>query len=142
MWASVRKCHASCLTVDPEHPTTVYVAIDRSVFISTDAGGSWQRITHGLPRGVVTSLAVDPQRSGTVYAGLQTVNHTGGIYKTTNGGRTWSRAIISGAAIDTLALDPARPATIYAAGWAGSDRTQHISILRSTNGGHTWATAP
>jgi photosystem II stability/assembly factor-like uncharacterized protein len=84
----------------------------------------------------VRALAVDPRRTGTVYAALT----QGGIYKTTNGGQTWIRAI------DTplffmyaVAVDPARPATIYAAGESATgDGPQ---ILRSTNSGHTWAIA-
>ncbi len=124
--------YGSALAVDPQQPTTLYAAIDRAVFTSTDAGVSWQPITDGLPQGVATALAVDPQHSGTVYAALQTGNRTGGIYATTDGGHTWSSAF-SGVAIYALAVDPARPATIYAAG---------SRLLRSTDDGHTWVIAP
>jgi photosystem II stability/assembly factor-like uncharacterized protein len=40
-----------------------------------------------------------------------------------------------------VAVDPARPATIYAAGRGGSTGNDS-QILRSTNSGHTWTTAP
>src|SRR4029077_2291982 len=87
----------AALAVDPRNPTTVYAAIGANVLKTTNAGKTWQSIAHGLPishtrgschcldqRGV-TALAVDPRRSGTVYASLT----QGGIYKTNNGGHTW-----------------------------------------------------
>ena len=129
----------------------MYASFGRTLVRTTDAGASWQPITQGLPQQVVTALTVDPQRSGTVYAGLapdviyktgDIAKSTGGIYKTTNGGDTWSRAA-SGITVHALEVDPARPTTIYAAGWAAWVRT-HVSefrILRSTDGGRTWATA-
>ena len=126
---------STALAVDPLAPTTVYAAIDDTILRTTDAGASWRPIMHGLSRYVV-ALAVDPQRSGTVYAGL----YPGGIFKTTNGGRTWSRAV-SGVSILALAVDPARPTTIYA---AGSDKTHadKVRILRSTDSGRTWTISP
>jgi len=60
---------------------------------------------------------------------------TGAIYKTTNGGDTWSR-VYSGNVGFGLAVDPARPSTIYAALDGGLAR-----IARSTDGGRTWQTA-
>jgi photosystem II stability/assembly factor-like uncharacterized protein len=130
------------LAVDAQHPRTVYVAVGHTVLKTTDAGASWQPVTNGLPAGV-TSLAADPQRSGTLYAGLQTGDGTGAIYETTDGGRTWNAAE-SGSAIATLAVDPARPATVWAAGWAREKGTQQdkFVLIRSTDGGRNWATAP
>ena len=101
---------------------------------TTDAGASWQPVTNGLPAGV-TSLAADPQRSGTLYAGLQTGDGTGAIYETTDGGRTWN-AVESGPAIATLAVDPARPTTIWAAGWAREKGTlSSLGAVRRRCGG-------
>jgi photosystem II stability/assembly factor-like uncharacterized protein len=139
----------TALAVDPRHPTTVYAALGANVLKTTNAGKTWQPIANGLPiaaglprggchcRGGVTALAVDPRRTGTVYAALT----QGSIYKTTNGGKTWTRAIYppSPAYMYAIAVDPARPATIYA---AGAGVWPEPRILRSTNSGHTWATAP
>ena len=140
---------ATALAVDPRDPTTVYAGIGGNVLKTTNAGGSWQPIADGLPiaaagrgschcqRGV-TALAVDPRRAGTVYAALS----EGGIYKTTNGGQTWIHAAIGTSLLQmyAVAVDPARPATVYAAGL--SETGDGARILRSTNSGHTWATAP
>ena len=83
------------------------------------------------------ALAIDPRRTGTVYAALS----QGGIYKTSNGGQTWIRA--TGTVSDMMvavAVNPARPATMYAAGQ--SETGDGPRILRSSDSGHTWATAP
>jgi photosystem II stability/assembly factor-like uncharacterized protein len=125
------------LALDLRRPTTLYAAAGRAVFRSTDAGRNWRSITDGLPaKRDITSLAVDPRGSGIVYAGVASSGSiSGGIFKTTNGGRTWSRAN-SGFPVTTLAVDPARPATIYAA----VDRRKY-RILKSTDSGQTWAIA-
>ena len=109
-WQATTVVHGSvaptALAVDPRHPTTVYAAIGANVLKTTNAGKTWQSIAAGLPiaatRGTchclshrgVTALAVDPRRSGTVYAALT----QGGIYKTSNGGHTWTRSTARGAA--------------------------------------------
>jgi photosystem II stability/assembly factor-like uncharacterized protein len=127
-----------------------FAALAGNVLKTTNAGKTWQPITDGLPvlgglprggchcRGGVTTLAVDPRHTGTVYAALT----EGSIYKTTNGGQIWTPAIVTlyfGRVTATVAVDPARPATIYA---GGSDTDGRTQILRSTNSGHTWTTAP
>ncbi len=129
------------VAVDPQHPTTVYASIGRMLVRTTDAGASWQPITQGLPQQVITALTVDPKQPETVYAGLyptytkNVISAPGGIYKTTNGGDTWTQAfpaIIPGA----VAVDPARPTTIYAV--LNGRREQ---LARSTDSGRTWTTA-
>jgi photosystem II stability/assembly factor-like uncharacterized protein len=130
------------LALDPQHPTTVYASVGRTLVRTTDGGASWQPITQGLPQQVVTALTVDPKQPETVYAGLyptyknNVISATGGIYKTTNGGDTWTQAF-PGITPGALAVDPARPTTIYAAINGRKER-----LARSTNGGRTWTTAP
>ena len=123
---------------DAQRPGTVYTAIGRTIFRTTDAGRSWLAIRRGLPGQVVTSLTADPRRPGTVYAG----SSGGGIFKTTNGGRSWSRAV-AGIVVTAVAVDASRPGTIYAAGvakrraqsgWTSGDTL----ILRSIDGGRAW----
>ena len=60
--------------------------------------------------------------------------------KTTNGGQTWILSTSAGQLYHYLvAVDPARPATIYAAG--ASETGDGPRILRSTNSGRTWTIA-
>jgi photosystem II stability/assembly factor-like uncharacterized protein len=140
------------LVVDPGNPQTLYAAVGRTVFETTDGGASWEPMTNGLPGNALTSLAVDG-RPGTVYASIDIPHSTrtnagdverptGGIYRTTDGGRTWSE-LFAGFGVDKVAVDPTRPATIYAAGWTGRDPTHanEYRLLRSTDSGQTWAIA-
>jgi photosystem II stability/assembly factor-like uncharacterized protein len=139
----------TALAVDPRHPTVVYAAIGANVLKTTDAGKTWQRIGRGLPiaanlpragchcRDGVTTLAIDPQQTDTIYAALQ----QGGIYKSTNGGHTWLPITSLSLYVATVAIDPAQPATIYAAGEQATQTGNPLLLLRSTNGGRTWATA-
>ncbi|HST16546.1 MAG TPA: hypothetical protein VLK36_02685 [Gaiellaceae bacterium] len=152
-WQATTTVRASvtvtALAVDPRYPTTVYAAIGANLLKTTNGGQTWQPIAHGLPIGDphgschcvsrvggVRALAVDPRRSGTVFAALT----QGGIYKTSNGGQTWIRATGRLLYQPTVAVDPAHPATIYAAGQGVTGDGPHV--LRSTSSGRAWVTAP
>ena len=137
------------LAVDPNHPTTVYAAVGAAVLKTTDAGTTWQPIGRGLPiqaglprpgchcHNGVTTLAIDPQRPGTVYASLNQF----GIYMTTNGGRTWKRVAAKGLYyLSMVGVDPKQPTTVYGSGVNEYDNSVHL--FRSIDRGRTWATAP
>jgi photosystem II stability/assembly factor-like uncharacterized protein len=141
------------LVVDPSNPQTLYAAVGQTVLATTDGGATWESVANGLPSNAVTSLAADPRRPGTLYASVDifhaiktkagdVVKPTGGIYATTDGGQTWSE-VFAGFGVDKVAVDPARPSTIYAAGWAGRDPTHanKFRLFRSTDGAHTWTIA-
>ncbi len=140
----------SALLVDLRRPSTLYAAVGATVLESDDGGDSWKTISHGggsddqaLPGNHrVSSLAVDP--SGAVFAAAPTDD--GGIFKTTDAGATWTH-VVSGVAVDHVAVDPRQPTTIYAVGtqWSrvGTPAVQanKTLVLRSTDGGRTWSSA-
>jgi hypothetical protein len=76
-----------------------------------------------------TSLSTDPTTT-LVWAG-----GPGGLYRSTNGGGSWTPVQIAGAtrAVEDLALDPANPAIVYAA-------TQNGGIYRFDPTSSTWST--
>ena len=76
----------------------------------------------------VTALAVDPSTPATLYAG--TIK--GGVFKSTNGGNSWTtiNSGLTSTFVFALAIDPSTPATLYA-GTSGG-------VFKSTNGGTTW----
>lgn len=134
------------LAVDPGDPQTLYAVVGNTVLATTDGATSWHPRMNGLPANDVDSLAVDPRHAGTIYVSVQiNLNRAsrdavhGAVYKTTDGGQTWSE-VFSGFGVEKIAVDPKRPSTIYAAGWAGSDRTHgdQFQLLRSTDSGRTW----
>ena len=81
----------------------------------------------------VTALAFDPG-GDTLYAGATALDVTagGGIYKSTNGGGTWTAATsgITSTSIDAIAVDPNNSANVYAI--AGG------RIYLSTTSGSSW----
>jgi hypothetical protein len=74
----------------------------------------------------VRGLATDPQVSGTVYAW-----NGKGLFKSTDAGGSWN-ALGSFGHVNTLAIDPQNPTTLYASG-GGDD-----GVFKSTDGGATW----
>jgi len=88
-------------------------------------------ISRGLEGETIYSLAIDPKTPTTLYAGVY--GDGGGVFKTTDGGATWSAAHtgLTSVIIMSLAIDPATPATLYA-GTSGS------GVFKSTDGGGTW----
>jgi photosystem II stability/assembly factor-like uncharacterized protein len=122
---------AGLLVIDPVTPTTLYAARDGSglnsgLFKSTDSGANWQAINNGLTSGFIDHLALDPTTPTTLYAAAG----GGGVFKSTNGGSSWSTVstILQG----PLAVDPSNPANVYAVG------TGDTGLFKSTNGGATW----
>lgn len=121
------------------------------VFKSTDAGQSWQYV--GLPESQhIGRILIDPRNENTVYVGvtghLYSQNPERGVYKTTDGGKTWTQALKldDQTGIIDMAMDPRNPDVIYAAAWDRDRRAWDFresgpgsGVYKTTNGGKTWA---
>jgi photosystem II stability/assembly factor-like uncharacterized protein len=101
--------------------------------VSTDGGNTFAAAGAGLPNRFVTDIAVNPNNWKQAWAVVSGFG-TGHIFKTTNGGQTWTsvngnfpNTPVSAIAVDFRAATP----VLY----AGSD----VGVLRSTNGGSNWA---
>jgi photosystem II stability/assembly factor-like uncharacterized protein len=95
------------------------------------AANSWNGL--GPPGAEVTAVAAVPNTS-VVYAGTK----YGGVYKSTNGGGTWT-PINAGLGVPwvlTLVVDPSSPSTIYAG--VIVDLFNGPGLFKSTDGGATW----
>jgi photosystem II stability/assembly factor-like uncharacterized protein len=121
------------------------------VFKTTDGGGTWRNVgltdTHHIGR-----VLVDPRDPGTVYVAatghLYTESPERGVYKTTDGGLTWTRVLFADertGAID-LVQDPSQPDVLYAATWERARTAANFlesgpgsGIWKSTDAGGTWA---
>ncbi|MDQ1519523.1 MAG: hypothetical protein QOI55_596, partial [Actinomycetota bacterium] len=100
---------------------------------TTDGGATWVSRKTGLPLAFVNDIAVNPNASADVYAGLGGFDH-GHIFHSTTGGNAWTD--ISGnlpnIAVNAIAVDfKTSPPTVYAA--------NDIGVFVSTNGGTSWA---
>jgi|GEM_PF-4940024 len=101
--------------------------------VSTIANaGSWTSI--GLGTLNVYSVVIDPSNNQTIYAGGSTFSGTGGgLFKSSNGGSTWSSNMLTGTYVKALAIDPTSSQTIYAG-------TETYGVMKSINGGSSWTT--
>ncbi len=89
------------------------------------AAVTWQQ-TSGPPGATVYSLAIDPLTPQTIYAGTE----YNGLFKSIDGGSSWSTSIFSDGLINAVVIDPINPQTIYAV----------ISGLsKSIDGGSSWS---
>src|SRR5262245_42544947 len=69
---------------------TAFAIVAQRLFKSSDAGASWERVGDGIdPAAVVESVAARQGHSDVVYAGTY-FNRTARVYRSDNGGRTWS----------------------------------------------------
>ncbi|HWG21331.1 MAG TPA: hypothetical protein VG225_12445, partial [Terracidiphilus sp.] len=121
------------------------------ILVSNDGGASWTLENAGgaFAGNVIGQIAVDPTNANTAYAavgsdysenGISYIN--AGIWKTTDGGTTWTNTT---ATLSTkwpwtsVVVDPNTPSTIYAA--IGSIYNAFFTnfVYRSTNSGSTWA---
>jgi len=120
------------------------------IYKSTDGGDTWTN--SGLPdAGDIPKIAIDPKNDDVVYAAvlghLWGTNKERGIYKTSDGGKTWNAVLQVDertGGIDVL-VDPADSKTVYAALWSRL-RTPYSftnggatsGIYKSIDAGKTW----
>lgn len=137
------------LAIDPTDSMTLYVSSRDDIVKSTNGGQTWISSKNGIMAGAdplsitlgIRTLAINPQSSSTLY-----VATTVGVFKSTNGGASWtasSSGIPAGVGgsvnIQTLAIDPLNPNNLYA-GYQ-SQPGAGPTLFRSTNGGASWSSA-
>ena len=96
----------------------------------TAEGGINSWTSNGPEGGWIVALAIDPVTPATLYAGT----YLGGVFKSTDGGGSWSAVNIglpNDSYLSALAVDPQTPTTLYAG-------TAH-GVFKSTNGGGSWS---
>lgn len=113
-------------------PDLVYAGTyENGLFKSVDFGASWDSVS--LPDPFVRAVAVDPSDTSVVYAGgYYTQGGLGGVYKSTDGGATWSskNSGLTNESVWCLQVDPDEPSRILAATAAG--------VFESTDGAESW----
>ncbi len=135
------------LAWDVFDPDTLYVGCDVGGFyVSTDAGRHYEIRNTGLRNFFIECIAVSPGEPGTLLLGTE-----GGIFRSTDQGRTWSwqregfpepaRHACS-APVACIAFDPRAPLTVFAGiGRPRWGKDGKGMIFRSLDGGITWAEA-
>ncbi len=157
------------LSVDPTNPDTCYVAAmghlwgpndQRGVFRTTDGGETWDRVLYINETTGACDVIVDPANPDTVYAAMYTRQRRpwsftaggadGGIFKSTDGGDTWTR-LDGGLPGSTgrigLTIFPGDTSILYAVvesdeggvvGGPFADFSRSGGVFRSEDGGETW----
>jgi len=148
----------SRVRVHPKNPDIVYVAAqghvwapnaDRGVFRSTDGGKTWKKILFRSDKAGACDLIIDPTNPNVLYAGfwevyrkpwtLESGGPGSGIFKSTDGGDTWSEITRSPGlprgtiGIVGITVSPANPDRLWAIVEA-----EDGGVFRSDNGGRTW----
>lgn len=124
----------------------------KGMYKSIDAGKTWQHI--GLEKtGQIGAVQIDPTNNNIVWvAAIGNVfkaNTERGIYKTTDGGKTWEKVLFISDKVGfvDLKLLPKNPNVIYAAAWKVNRKPWTIisggnnkegGIYKSVNGGKSW----
>ena len=131
----------------PGHPGLFYIGVNNGgVWQSTDYGRVWTPIFDEQPTGSIGALAVAPSDPNVIYVGsgegLQRPDLSvgDGIYKTTDGGRTWLHlGLREGQQIPAILVDPKDPNRVFVAvlGHPYGPNPER-GIYRSTDGGATW----
>jgi len=115
------------------------------VFRSDDAGATWRNT--GLPDSYhIGKIAVHPKNPDFVIAAVQghfwTTNENRGLYRTTDGGKSWSRVLCVNPRTggNDVVFAPSDPSVVYASLWEdypdiyGSES----GVYKSADGGATW----
>jgi len=66
---------------------------ESGLHVSDDGGETWRELTAGLPDGNMgkIGLAISPQNPDVLYAAIEQDRRTGGIYRSSNRGESWTR---------------------------------------------------
>jgi len=156
------------IAIDPKNPRVIWVgtgeawmrnsvSIGDGVYKSVDGGENWTNL--GLRTSEhIAKILIDPTETNTVYVcvpgRLWSDSDERGVYKTTDGGKSWTN-ILKGSNASTgcslLSMDPAHPETLYAGMWdfrrrgwtfrsggEGPTAPSGSGLFKSTDGGATW----
>ncbi|MGA2857206.1 MAG: glycoside hydrolase [Candidatus Sulfotelmatobacter sp.] len=151
------------IVVAPSDPNIVYVgtgeglhrpdlSVGNGVYKSTDAGKTWTHL--GLVDGQqIPALAVDPRDPNRVFAAVlghpYGPSEERGIYRSTDGGQTWEKAISKNENTggSDVQIDPSNPDVVYASMWEAREgpwedgnefNGTNGGLFKSTDGGNTW----
>jgi photosystem II stability/assembly factor-like uncharacterized protein len=137
----------SDVEVDPKNPSVWYVAASAGNLWKTEnRGNTWTPIFDTYGSYSLGVVVVDPKDSNVVWLGTgennnqRSVSFGDGLYKSRDGGKSWSRAGLENSEhIGKILIDPRNSSTVYVAAigplWSsGGDR----GLYKTTDGGATW----
>ncbi|MEW9799299.1 VPS10 domain-containing protein [Alteromonas sp. CYL-A6] len=150
------------VTIDPNNSDIIWVGTGENnggrhisfgdgVYKSVDGGKNWKNM--GLKASEhISDIIVHPQDSNTVWVSAQgplwTSGGERGLYKTTDGGETWTQVLKPDdewTGVTSLVMDPRNPDRLYAATWSRQRKIEAYvgtgpgaGIYTSEDGGASW----
>ena len=150
------------VALDPSDPdNTIYVgtgetwtrnsvSVGDGLYRSKDGGITWNKL--GLEQSErIGNVIVNPNNPNEVYVGvlgaLWSDSEQRGVFKSSDGGSTWSKILYDGPATGCadLAMDPTNPNILYASmwefrrtGWSFNSGGPKSALYKSTDGGASW----
>ncbi len=147
---------AADLAMDPSNPRILYAAMWRArrspwgldagggksgLWKSQDGGDTWAELSAnpGLPATPLgrIGVAVSPAQPQRVYASVEAPDSAGGIFRSDDGGRSWTRTNgeqdfrVRAWYYSLLTADPVDPNTVY---------VMNLGVMRSIDGGRSFGT--
>lgn len=149
------------IAIAPSNPNIIYVgtgepnnrqssSFGNGMYKSTDGGKTFTQIGLAETQSIAR-VVVHPRNPDVVYVAavghLFGPNEDRGLYKTTDGGKTWTKSkyIDANTGFTDIVMDPGSPDTLYAASyqrrrtpWGFNGGGPNSGIWKTTNGGRTW----
>jgi len=132
-WISIKKgwiddSDVFSIVLDPRNPDHLYASACTGVYSSDDAAAKFQKLK-GIPNLArrTRKLYLHPSDGNIVFAGT-----TAGLYRSINGGKTWTLISAPSVIVNDIIVDVRRPGRVLLA-------TDRSGVLRSENGGRSFA---
>ncbi|HEY6032623.1 MAG TPA: hypothetical protein VIV58_00150, partial [Kofleriaceae bacterium] len=154
------------LAVDPRNPNRVFAAVlghpygpskDRGVYRSLDGGKTWDKVLYKNDNTGASDVVIDPKHPDVIYAALwearlgpweddnEYEGAGGGIFKSTDGGKSWKQlhgGLPANLVQADIAIAPSKPSTLYAT-LTTTEESHYGSgkgngLYRSDDAGETW----
>jgi photosystem II stability/assembly factor-like uncharacterized protein len=147
------------LAVDPRDPNRVFATAlghpfganeERGIYLSTDGGQNWQKVLSKDASVGGSDVEIDPSNPDVVYASLwedrlgpwedgnQYSGTDGGLFKSTDGGKTWrvlSNGLPKGIIQVDVAIAASQTSRLYA---SVATNEPSVGIYRSDDAGENW----
>jgi photosystem II stability/assembly factor-like uncharacterized protein len=126
----------TALAVSPLNNEIIYAGTDDgNVWVSTDGGVAWEKVSANLPRRWVTAIEADPFDDATAYltfSGYRFNSYQAHVFRTHDYGQTWEDigAALPEAPANDIVPDPANPDRLYLA--------TDFGVYETRDGGLNW----
>jgi photosystem II stability/assembly factor-like uncharacterized protein len=149
------------IAIDQHHPDTVWVgtgevwvrnsvSIGTGIYRTKNGGEKWEFM--GLPKSEhIGRIIIDPSNPDIIYAAVLGAlwgdSEERGVYKTTDGGKSWTRLLYVNPSTGCadMVMDPENPSLLFASMWDFRRQAYTFrsggpgsGLYKSTDGGITW----